>query len=466
MSTEDDDAYSLFGPPREQVDDSFEELFPVAPTKQQIVEEEDNPLFPQKRGVESLPNERSPAPTVPTYRSTEEFKKSGNAIDIILVRNENGTTMASTPWHVAFSYSRFSSNNGTGEAVDVLLNGQKLPLPMLLNDKGRCAFPSGEDTPPEDIMQFINEIIPLKNPPLFVPVRFEHRKRYSSTVRFVECRMYLWGPDDSAVVADLDGTITISDIEGHIRTLRLGQYDFIHKGACGFYSKFQAIGLKILYLTARPIHWADASREHLDQAQQAPYRLPPGPLITNSSGYTGALIAEVINKNPNVFKENMLNTIQLACIHGGRRSSAPVFVAGFGNRPTDVLAYEAVGIDGASIFLIDPSSNLKAVKGAQVFESYSDPQALLWLLPKIKLKVPLAMQEIIDRYIANEIVEAEERKAIKAQELKADQPERTISSSRTLSSSSSSSRSYTRSTSASQSSSYSVYASHPNRTEL
>jgi phosphatidate phosphatase PAH1 len=105
--------------------------------------------------------------------------------------------------------------------------------------------------------------------------------------------MYCWDPDASIVVADLDGTITISDIEGHIRTLRLGQYDFIHDGACRFYSQLHAIGLRILYLTARPIDWADASRTHLDQAMQSKSRLPPGPLITNSSGLTGALFTEV-----------------------------------------------------------------------------------------------------------------------------------------------------------------------------
>ncbi|OQR83765.1 lipin-like protein [Achlya hypogyna] len=487
-SNGDDDAYDLFGPaPVAKADDapppatkeSYASLFPSAAPKETSEDAfEDNPLFPQQTQVPPTERQEGRRLQAPTYRTAEEFKKSGNAIDIILVRNEGGTAVASTPWHAAFSYSRFSSST-TGDHIDVFVNGHQLPIPMVLNDKGRCTFPSGQDTPPDDVLCFLNELIPLDSKALFASVRFEHRKRYSTSVRFVESRLYVWAPDDAVVVADLDGTITISDIEGHIRTLRLGQYDFIHAGACGFFWKLHAIGLRILYLTARPIHWADASREHLDQAAQAPYRLPPGPLITNSSGLTGALLTEVVNKNPNVFKQNVLNAIQLASIHGGRRSPHPVFVAGFGNRPTDVMAYEAVGVDAACIFLIDPTSSLKAVRGAKVFESYSDPDALLWLLPKLKPIVPFSLRDTIDSYIAHEIVEAEDRNAAralaKAKALEAQQrakalevQQRALAQSRSLSrtvSSSASARQDDDPTTATSRSTNPV-AQHPNRTEL
>ncbi|KDO27429.1 hypothetical protein SPRG_20329 [Saprolegnia parasitica CBS 223.65] len=439
----DDGDYDLFGPPPPtKPTDSYESLFPPAAPSNDV----GNELFPAAGSTSTYDDPtplipptpvlaRGPAPPAYARQTTDDIKKAGNAIDIILVRNESGTAIACTPWVAAFSYSRFSSSSA-GDHVDVFVNGRKLPLPMVLGDKGRCAFPSGQDTPPDDVLAFLNDMIPLDDTSPFASVRFEHRKRYTVSVRYVECRLYVWGPDDAVVVADLDGTITISDVEGHIRTLRLGQYDFIHAGACAFFWKLHAMGLRILYLTARPIHWADSSREHLDQAAQPPYKLPPGPLVTNSSGYTGALLTEVVNKNPNVFKQNVLNSIQLATIHGGRKSAHPVFVAGFGNRPTDVVAYEAVGIDAAAIFLIDPTSSLKAVRGAQVFESYADPEALLWLLPKLKPIVPFGLRDTMDSYFAHEVVDAEERKAAraiaKAKALAAD----ARSLSRTLSSSS------------------------------
>jgi len=245
-------------------------------------------------------------------------------------------------------------------------------------------------------------------------VRFEHvSSRYSNNNRFVVCNLHVFHPDDPIVVADLDGTITISDIEGHIRTLRLGQYDFIHAGACAFFTKLHEVGCRIVYLTARPIDWADGSRTHLENAFQNSVGLPPGPLITNSGGLKSALFTEVFQKNPHVFKAAVLNTIQMTLINGGRMSPHPVFVAGFGNRPTDVIAYEEVGIEPSAIFLIDPMSNLKAVSGATVYESYNDPNALLWLFPRLKRNLASRYGEKLDAYIARELAYAEVRKQMR-----------------------------------------------------
>lgn len=53
----------------------------------------------------------------------------------------------------------------------------------------------------------------------------------------------------------------------------------------------------MLYLTARPLDWATASRNHLENAIQLKHVLPPGPLITKSNGLTGALLTEVVNNS-------------------------------------------------------------------------------------------------------------------------------------------------------------------------
>lgn len=243
-------------------------------------------------------------------------------------------------------------------------------------------------------------------------VRFEHFQRSSDTVRYVESRLHVWGANDSIVVADLDGTLTVSDVEGHIRTLRLGQYDFLHSGACDFFTKLHELEMRIVYLTARPIDWASASRTHLENAKQHAHSLPPGALITNSNGLTGALWTEVVNKNPHVFKAQVLNEIQLTMIHAGRTSEHPVFVSGFGNRPTDVVAYEQVGMDPSLIFMIDPYSNLKASNDPRIYESYADPNALLWMLPRLKHRVPIEKVQRIDDYTVRELVLAEDREQL------------------------------------------------------
>ncbi|RQM26573.1 hypothetical protein B5M09_001547 [Aphanomyces astaci] len=408
------------------VDSPFD-LFPSKPITQrrQDLDELDE-LFSTKRDTtsSSLRSRQSSSSTEDTALPPrapvpvpDEFKKAGNAMDIIFVRNDDGTSIGCTPWHVAFNYSRFLAS-GAGDLVDVYCNGVQLPTPMSIGDKGRVLFRAGSEQPDELTLAAISSILPTDFPPLYATLRFEHRKpstSSSSVVRVVECRMFLWDPDAAVVVADLDGTITINDVEGHIRTLRLGQYDFIHAGVCSFYDRLHRIGLRILYLTARPINWADASREHLDAAEQGAVRLPPGPLLTNSMGLTGALLTEVVHKTPHIFKATVLKSVHMACISGGRTSPRPLFVAGFGNRSTDVQAYSDVGIP--SICLLDPSSKLQpaATESCDPFDSYADPRAMLWLLPR--LSVPPLLADKVDAHLAEIIVATDEYEAQQRQTL-------------------------------------------------
>ncbi|KAJ0395360.1 hypothetical protein P43SY_000940 [Pythium insidiosum] len=400
----------------EVVDDEFV-LFPVAGD----LAKEDVPPYSTTSTASSTSyassmtaGEAPPSPTSLSRRvngsflAPPQFKNSGNAVDIIAVRSTENLVFT-TPWHVMFSWSRFRSNatTGVGDIVRVLVNGKELPTRMQLLERGRCFFTTGGLTPPKTDFEQIELFEDHPN-----LVRFEHYQRSSDSVRYVESRLYLWGPNESIVVADLDGTLTISDVEGHIRTLRLGQYDFLHKGACDFFTKLHELNLRIVYLTARPLDWASASRTHLENAKQAIHSLPPGPLITNSNGLTGALLTEVVNKNPHVFKTQVMNEIQLTLIHAGRVVDNPVFVAGFGNRPTDVIAYEQVGVDPALIFLIDPYSCLKATTDPRIYESYADPNAMLWLLPRLKHKVPFEKVSRIDDYTVRELVLAEDREQL------------------------------------------------------
>ncbi|KAF1792167.1 LNS2/PITP protein [Phytophthora cactorum] len=172
-------------------------------------------------------------------------------------------------------------------------------------------------------------------------------------------------------------------------------------------------------LLERGRYWASASRTHLENAVQQSISLPPGVLITNSTGLTGALFTEVVNKTPHLFKIQVLNELQLTLIHAGRVIEHPVFVAGFGNRPTDIVAYEEVGMDPSLIFMLDPYSNVKAVSDPRLYESYSDPNALLWLLPRLKHRVPIEKVGRIDDYTVRELVLAEDREQLRMAELEA-----------------------------------------------
>lgn len=188
----------------------------------------------------------------------------------------------------------------------------------------------------------------------------------------------------------------------------------MHSGACEFFTKLSRVGCRIVYLTARPVDWASASRTHLDKARQHSHCLPFGPLITNSRGLTGALVTEVVNKNPNVFKARVLNEIQMAMINAGRTIPFPIFTAGFGNRPTDTMAYQEVGIDREMIFLIDPTSVLRVVSDStRLFESYDDPNSLMWLYPRLKRRMPLEFVEKIDLCTSEEVDRADQREEMR-----------------------------------------------------
>jgi phosphatidate phosphatase LPIN len=73
--------------------------------------------------------------------------------------------------------------------------------------------------------------------------------------------MYLWDHNTRIVISDIDGTVTKSDVLGQIMP-RLGR-DWSHIGICKFYTSIKANGYEMMYLTSRPIGFADTTREYM-----------------------------------------------------------------------------------------------------------------------------------------------------------------------------------------------------------
>lgn len=78
----------------------------------------------------------------------------------------------------------------------------------------------------------------------------------------VSCKLYLWRPHAKVVISDIDGTITKSDVWGHIYYY-LGR-DWTHSGVAKLYSKIKRNGYEILYLTSRAIGQADTTRNYIE----------------------------------------------------------------------------------------------------------------------------------------------------------------------------------------------------------
>lgn len=81
-------------------------------------------------------------------------------------------------------------------------------------------------------------------------VVFSVTTAYQGTSR-CKCYLFKWKHNDKVVISDIDGTITKSDVLGHI--LPMVGKDWAQIGVAQLFSKIEANGYKLLYLSARAI---------------------------------------------------------------------------------------------------------------------------------------------------------------------------------------------------------------------
>ncbi|OQO01852.1 hypothetical protein B0A48_12325 [Cryoendolithus antarcticus] len=190
--------------------------------------------------------------------------------------------------------------------------------------------------------------------------------------------LWYWKHDMPIVISDIDGTITKSDVLGHVLT-SIGR-DWTHQGVAKLYTEIFSNGYNFLYLTSRSVGQADSTRGYLDGVQQDGFKLPKGPVILSPDRTIAALRREVYLRKPEIFKMACLRDIMaLFAGQGGANdllhSSAAVglsqpldlpqsirrsspFYAGFGNRLTDALSYRSVNIPSTRIFTINSNSEI------------------------------------------------------------------------------------------------------------
>lgn len=177
---------------------------------------------------------------------------------------------------------------------------------------------------------------------------------------------YPFGPQYRLVVSDIDGTITKSDILGHI--MPFIYRDWSHTGLAELYNNLVRNGYQVVYLTARNIGQATKTLNYLKSVRQKGFSLPDGPLITAPDTLYESLKREVIIRNPEVFKIRVLR--QLKKLFGGSADFNPLF-GGFGNKDTDAIAYAVVGISKKRIFTINPDGDIFLLKSG-VVTSYDE----------------------------------------------------------------------------------------------
>ena len=127
------------------------------------------------------------------------------------------------------------------------------------------------------------------------------------------------------VISDIDGTITKSDVLGHLLPV-IGK-DWAQSGVAQLYTKIRNNGYQIMYLSARAIGQASITKDYLQSLKQGDVCLPDGPLFLNPDSLIHAFKREVIDRNPEEFKIRCLKDIQ--SLFNGTNP----FFAGYGNRP-------------------------------------------------------------------------------------------------------------------------------------
>jgi phosphatidate phosphatase LPIN len=169
----------------------------------------------------------------------------------------------------------------------------------------------------------------------------------------------LWDHKQKIVVSDIDGTITKSDMLGHIMP-RIG-VDWSQPSICDLYQRIADNGYNFIYLTARPIGMTEATKTYLSRLSQQNIKLPHGPIFTSPDRLVKSFNREVILKEPHIFKIDCLQTIKNLF----PAQCEPLY-SGFGNRDTDVTSYSAVGIKSGKMFIVDPEGNLKHHEQSQM----------------------------------------------------------------------------------------------------
>lgn len=164
--------------------------------------------------------------------------------------------------------------------------------------------------------------------------------------------IYLWDVTDKIIVTDIDGTITKSDILGHIYNF-VGK-DWTHNGVAELFSQIVKNNYKIIYLTARALGQSNITRNYIHAVDQDSFTLPDGPIILSPDGIFGALYREVIAKKPEDFKIHCLQSIKELF------GDINPFFAGFGNKVSDAYTYKVLGIPNNRIYTINSEGKLLA----------------------------------------------------------------------------------------------------------
>ncbi|KAH3765456.1 phosphatidate phosphatase [Pelomyxa schiedti] len=203
--------------------------------------------------------------------------------------------------------------------------------------------------------------------------------------RTVSASIFLVSHNSKFVISDIDGTITKSDMMGHVFAV-MGQDGWCQPGVAELFTSIGKNGYWIIYLTSRPIGQAGYTRDWLSSISQGTTgqgvaaMMPLGPIFTSPLRLLSAIDKELIKRKPQEFKMECLQDI----LQLFPENSHP-FHAGFGNKFSDVLSYKSVGIPEGKIFTINPRGQLRTLNHT-FKKTYSDINQIVdFIFPPLEI---------------------------------------------------------------------------------
>jgi phosphatidate phosphatase PAH1 len=154
--------------------------------------------------------------------------------------------------------------------------------------------------------------------------------------------VYAWPSGTKIVITDIDGTLTRSNAEFQTQVTQPSYVPLEHPSASDVMKKWASKGYRVVFLSARPDNFRDASRVWLRDKG-----INFGPIVTAKSFVTGP--AAVSYKTAALQK--MVND------YGWQ------IVAAYGNEPSDVQAYANVNVPKAQTFTVENANGIEGTVG-------------------------------------------------------------------------------------------------------
>jgi len=287
------------------------------------------------------------------------------ALDVIVVQSSAGT-LSSTPWYGQIGKLNSIMTSRAGKEVGVFVNSVPARVKMTVDEIGNLRFKSSP--PGEDNLLTHEHLKELnlkqgENAAWYVCPELNIKLEFS---------VFLFNSTDKLVLTDVDGTITQSDIKGHVLP-RIGLTAH-QAGVVELFHKLYERGYKIIYLTARPCAMDDGTKAYLNKLQEGSYFLPPGPVFLNPTNFISGAITEVVTRQPDVAKTSLITKVWETFKENEKNLIGDTIVAAYGNKDTDVKGYVNSGLPKEKIYIVNPQGELKN-EGTGVVSSYSNQAA-------------------------------------------------------------------------------------------